>query len=234
MQDKSYAIAIVVVLGICCLGAYVAISGYLNSNPSALTFGTPILQATSIAINLPTDTPAPPTPAVVQTTRPTSAPVPSPLGAFQTITAATTIVIPSALPTPAIRTATPAASVPAAPSCAGFSFCWKYGAPDAILGPTGNECPRNYIWGLVTDATGKGLPNVRIRHQAPNGEYGETMTKDRPDVPGKYDILAPSGTFVIWIVSGGAQLSPQVSVTVQPHTLGSSVCLMRVDFFQQR
>ncbi len=233
MQDKSYAIAIVVVLGICCLGAYVAISGFLNSNPSALTFSTPVLQATSIAINLPTDTPAPTIPAAVQTIRPTSVPVPSPLGAFQTITAAATIVIPPTPPT-LTRTATPAASSPAAQSCAGFPFCWKYGVPDAILGPTGNECPRNYIWGLVTDANGKGLPNVRIRHQAPNGEYGETLTKDKPDVPGKYDILAPSGTFVIWIVSGGAQVSPQVSVAVQPHTPGANVCLMRIDFFQQR
>lgn len=238
MQDKSYAIAIVVILLICCLGMYVAVSGYLNSNPAGLTSSiTPILQTTPVAITIPTDTPLPIKPVTIQPRVPTAPPIPSPLGAFQTITAATTAIaptLPQILPATKAPPASTAASAPAAQSCAGFAYCWKNGAPDIVLGPTGNECPRNYIWGLVTDVNGKGMPNIRIRYRAPNGEIGETTTKDKPDVPGKYDVPAERGTFVVWVSSGGAPASPQVSVLVQPHGAGSSVCLMRVDFFQQK
>lgn len=234
MKDKSYAIAIVVVLGICCLGMYVAVSGYLNSNPSAFSPITPILQATQIAVALPTDTPLPTKAATAASLTPTIAPVPSPLGVFQTITAATTIVIPTPLPTAPRASSAASVASAATQSCAGFQFCWKYGAPDIDLGPTGNECPRNYIWGVVTDANGKGLPNMRVRYRAPNGETGETVTKDKPDVPGKYDVLAPSGTFVVWLTNGGAQVSPQVSVLVQPSPTGGTTCLMRIDFYQQK
>ncbi len=232
MKDKSYVIAVVVVLAICCLGVYVAVSGYLNSNLSGFTSATPILQATSIAVTLPTDTPPASRPVTVMSVA-TAPPLPSPLGAFQTITAATTAVAPTLPPLPPAVKPSPSPPTGATQSCAGFQFCWKTGVPDAILGPTGNECPRNYIWGLITDTNGRGIPNVRIRHRAPNGEIGETFSKDKPDVPGKYDVLAPSGTFIIWVTSGGAQLSPQVSVVVQPHSPGSGVCLMRIDFFQQ-
>jgi hypothetical protein len=235
MQDKSYAIAIVVVLGICCLGMYVAISGYLNSNPAALIASPPpISQATQVVVNLPTETAAPVKPIPTQPGAPTVLAIPSPLGAFQTITAATTVSVPTQLPPPRpVASATPAAQ-PAAQSCAGLQFCFKAGPPDANLGPGGFECPRNYIWGMVTDARGKGLPNIRIRFRAPNGELGETVTKDKPDIPGKYDVLAPSGTFTLWLLGpSGAQASPQVPVLVQPYA-GSGNCLTRVDFVQQQ
>lgn len=238
VKDKSSVIAIVVVLGICCLGMYVAISGYFNSNPSALTSITPILQTTPVAITLPTDTPLPSRTISSQPIAPTMPPVPSPLGAFQTITAATTSTLPTLPPIlPTLRpspASSAGSSAPAQPSCAGFQYCWKNGVPDAALGPTGNECPRNYIWGLVTDVNGKGISNIRLRYRAPNNDVGETNTKDKPDVPGKYDVPAQSGAFVIWIVSGGAPASPQVNVLVQPYSAGSGVCLMRVDFYQQR
>lgn len=232
MKDKSYVIALVVVLGICCLGMFVAVSGFLNSNPAAFTSITPILQTTPVAIVLPTDTPLP---SRTISASPTVPPVPSPLGAFQTITAAVTLpTLPPILPTLRPPSALPTSSpTPAQQACAGFQYCWKNGAPDAVLGPTGNECPRNYIWGMVTDVNGKGIPNIRVRYRAPNGDVGETNTKDRPDVPGKYDVLAPSGVFVIWISNAGAQASPQVNVLVQPHSVGSNICLMRVDFYQQ-
>lgn len=236
MQDKSSVVAIVVVLGICCLGMYVAVSGYLNGNPSGVLSTPPAVQATQVVVNIPTDTPAPIKPVTAQPGVPTIAPVPSPLGAFQTITAATTLIVPTQLPTaprPA-ASATTSAPQPASQSCAGFQFCSKGGPADLSLGPGGSECPRNYIWGLITDGAGKGIPNVRVRFKAPNGDTGETVSKDKPDVPGKYDVLSPSGTFVIWLLGAGeAQLSPQVSVLVQPYA-GSGNCLMRVDFAQQK
>ncbi len=233
MQDKSYVVAVIVVLAICCLGMYVAVSGYLNANPPApgavtITFN---LLATPVAVNLPTDTPASVQPTLPRA--PTVAPIPSPLGAFQTAPATPAGASqPTAAPKPATLPPTQAA-IPGVPSCGNLPFCPKAGPPDANLGPTGNECPRNYIWGLITDASGKGLPNIRIRHKAPNGDIGETVSKDKPDVPGKYDVLAPSGTFVIWIVgASGAPASPQVSILVQPYS-GVGNCPMRVDFVQQ-
>ena len=36
MQDRAYAAAIFVIIGICCIGAYVAISGFANANPGGL------------------------------------------------------------------------------------------------------------------------------------------------------------------------------------------------------
>ena len=36
MQDRYLVIAIIMILAICCLGGYVAVSGYLNSSPSTL------------------------------------------------------------------------------------------------------------------------------------------------------------------------------------------------------
>lgn len=233
MQDKSYVVAIVIVLGICCLGMYVAVTGFLNNNP--IVFSTPtalLVQATPFVITLPTNTIAPAQPVTVKPIAPTAALLPSPQGAFQTITTAATIALPTVAPRTSAATVLP--TQVSALSCTGFQFCWKAGPADINLGPGGQECPRNYIWGLVLDANGKGMPGIKVRHRAPNGDVGETMTKDRPDVPGKYDVLSPSGTFTIWLVgSGGAQISPQIPIQVQAYS-GSGNCPMRVDFVQQR
>ncbi len=198
MQDKSYVVAIVIVLGICCLGMYVAVTGFLNNNP--IVFATPtalLVQATPFLITLPTSTIAPAQPVTVKPIAPTTAPLPSPQGAFQTITTAATIALPTVAPRTSAATVLPTQA--SALSCTGFQFCWKAGPADIALGPGGQECPRNYIWGLVLDANGKGMPGIKVRHRAPNGDVGETTTKDRPDVPGKYDVLSPSGTFTIWL-----------------------------------
>lgn len=37
MQDRAYAVAIFIILGICCIGAYVAVSGFLNANPDGFS-----------------------------------------------------------------------------------------------------------------------------------------------------------------------------------------------------
>jgi hypothetical protein len=222
-------------LGICLLGMCVAVTGFLNNNPLVFTPPTALLvQVTPLVITLPTNTIFPTQMVTVKTVASTSVPLPSPQGAFQTITTAATIALPTAPPRAGASPAPTTLSTAAAQSCTGFQFCSKAGPPDIALGPGGQECPRNYIWGMVTDASGKGLPGIKVRNRAPNGDVGETTTKDKPDFPGKYDVLAPSGSFTIWLVGcGGAQISPQVLIPVQAYS-GTGNCLMRVDFVQQR
>ncbi len=239
MQDKAYAVAIVVVLGICCLGMYVAVSGYLNSNPSALSsLTTPVFQSTQVVVNLPTDTPLPTVTVATQPIVATAAPLPSPLGAFQTITAATTSVAPTLPPVPVRPAASP--TLPPASSsvsCAGFQFCPKGGSGDSTIAPTGVECPRNFIWGRVIDSTGAGIPNARIRFKlTTTGESDAVTTKGLPDPPGIYNIPTgqPGSSGVLWMLdSSGNTISPQITLVTQTYT-GAGNCPTRIDFVQQK
>ncbi len=236
MQDKSYVIAIIVVLGICCLGLYVAVSGYLNSNPPPLVVMTPGIQATSVVIAIPTATAEAIKPVATPANLATLAPVPSPIGAFQTITAETTPLVPTLppnLPTLAPKPVASATTAAGSVSCAGFQYCPKPGLPDYELGPTGNPCPPNYIWGRVVDATGRGVPNMRIRYKLPTGEISDTFSKNSPDPLGKYDIPAQGGTFTLWLLDSAGTLSPQIAVTAQPFS-GAGNCPTRMDFVQQK
>lgn len=234
MQDRYYVIAIIVILAICCLGGYVAISGFLNSNPPALSFLTPGAQSTPIVLAVPTDTPGPAQSATPVVGAPTAVPVPSPLGAFQTIAAATTPLPPKptvAKPATAAPTATPGS---AAVSCGNFPFCPKGGLPDYDLGVGGEPCRSNYIWGHVVDKTGKGMPNVRIRYKLiSTGDVSDAYTKSPPDPIGVYNFPAqPGSTWLVWIVDSGNQASPQVTVTAQGYP-GSGNCPTRIDFVQR-
>ena len=238
MKDRSYAIAIVVVLGICCLGMYVAISGYLNSNPPAPAAITPGVPAAEVVITVPTDTPAPTKPVAALPGAPTAAPIPSPLGAFQTITAAATVVVatqPPTVPRPA-PTASPTPALPSgAPLCGSFPFCVKGGPPDASLAPTGNECPRNFIWGRVVDASGAGLPNWKVRYKTPDGSFDTNPSKGLPDPPGAYNIPAPGGVWIVWLVDDrGSAISPQFTISMPQAYSGAGNCPTRMDFVQQK
>ena len=246
MQDRSYAIAIVLVLAICCLGMYVAVSGYLNSNPSAFTSlsATPAIPATFVVVVINTETPAPTKPGATLAAPPTSAPVPSPLGAFQTITAATTVTVPRGTPTVTPKAALPptvprppSVPSPSAQSCSGFLYCPSGGAPDAQLAPTGDQCPRNYIWGRIVDASGKGIPDVQIRFRGPLGNTDKAQSKGPPDPPGIYNILAPApgGNWTLWLADpNGGQISPQITVIAPQPYLGSGNCPTRIDFKAQK
>ena len=235
MQDKTYVIAIIVVLGICCLGMYVAVSGYLNSNPGAFPDIVAGIQGTPVVVTISTYTPAPTQSVSALPGTPTIAPVPSPLGALQTITAAVTIVVPTPAPTRAAASPT-ATGAPGFPSCAGFAFCAKAGPPDYALGIGGDPCPRNYIWGRVTDTSGHGLRDRKIRFKSPEGIMDNVTTKAPPDPEGVYNIPSiPTNTaWVVWLLdTGGGDASPRVTLTAQPYT-GVGNCPTRIDFVQQR
>jgi hypothetical protein len=235
MQDRYLVIAIIVILAICCLGGYVAVSGFLNSSPSALGALTPALAATPILVAVSTDTPAAIKPAATAAGAVTAAPVPSPLGAFETIAAASSTQPP---PGPAPTIGKPTNQVPTAPvtagqSCSGFSFCAKGGPPDAGLAPQGT-CPSNYIWGRVIDKNGNGMPDMRIRFKLlSTGETDGVVSKGPPDTAGKYNIVAQlGGSWVIWLTDAGSQISPQITVVTKNYG-GGGDCPTRVDFFQQ-
>ncbi len=231
MQDRYLVIAIIVVLAICCLGGYVAVSGYLNSNPPSLSILTPGL-ATPVIVAVSTDTPAPSKPATTAPNVPTAAPVPSPLGAFETIAAASSTQPPPTGSKPASPPTVAPAS--AASSCSGFGFCPKGGPPDYSLGPTGKDCPSNYIWGRVVDKNGNGMPGMRIRFKlVSTGETDTVVSKGPPDPAGVYNIPGqPGSSWVIWLTDAGNQISPQVPVTLQSYG-GAGNCPTRIDFVQQ-
>ena len=224
----------IVILAICCLGGYVAVSGYLNSNPQGFSLLTPQSATTPIVVVVPTDTRGPTKPAATTVGARTAAPVPSPLGAFQTIAASTTQLPPT--PTTA-RPANPPTAAPtsAAPSCSGFAFCPKGGPLDYNLGVGGDPCPRNYIWGRVVDSSGRGIPNVRIRYKlVATGESDSVVTKASPDPPGIYNIPTgqPGSAWILWVVDSNSQVSPQVPITTRAYP-GGGDCPTRIDFVQQ-
>jgi len=237
MQDRTYVIAIVVVLAICCLGMYVAVSGYLNSNPGAFHNIVSSFQGTPVVIAISTYTPVPTQPSAALPKTPTIAAVPSPLGVLQTITAAATIVIPTIAPLATRPVASPTATgALGLPSCAGFAFCPRGGEPDFALGFGGESCPRNSIIGRVVGLDGRGLRDRTIRFINPLGQTGSTMTKGPPDPEGKYDIrsVATSTLWTIWLLDpAGAEVSPRVKLLSQPYT-GVGNCPTRLDFVQQR
>jgi hypothetical protein len=241
LQDRAYAVGIFIVLGICCIGAYVAVSGFTNVNPSGL----------NLSLNSGSPTPSAVTTLDVSTATPGAATVPP----LPTSTAARAVTTPGGsqptptslthgTPTPAfladIPTITLAATsvvsspTPAAGSC-GYPFCPQIGRPDAAMAPTGLPCPINYIWGVVYDKNGAGIPNMEIHYQQLGGASDQTMTKGPPDTRiGGYDIPAGGGTWVLQLFAGGQAQSSQFRIQAHQAFTGGSTCPTRVDFVEQR
>ncbi len=250
MRDRSYAIALVVILAICCLGFYVAVSGYLNSRPpsasSTVIARPPVatLVGSSVATKaLPTQTEVAASATLTATATATVPPPDSPLGFFQTITPSASVTdtpATTASPTKSLPTLPPTAPPPTlspAQSCAAFPFCPVGGPPDAQLAPTGDPCPRNYIWGRIVDLARNGLPDMRVRWKGPLGSTDIVISKSRPDPPGIYNVLSPppGGSWVLWLVdASGKALSPQITLVAPKPYSGSGNCPNRVDFVQQR
>lgn len=247
MTDRSYAIALVLILAICCLGVYVAVSGFVNSAPQSTSAKTlqPVAPSTLIVLLTNTETPSPSEQSATVESMSTIPAMPSPLGAFDAVTGTATvtgvvaIVLPTLrLPTLPVITPTQAGPLPpGAQSCAGFAYCASPGPPDASIAPTNAPCPRNYVWGRVFDTAGRGLVDVRIRYRVPNGNVGTAVSKAPPDPPGKFDIItpAPGGTWIIWVLDAvDKPASPQVAVVAPQDYQGSGMCPTRVDFRAQR
>src|ERR671936_743717 len=77
LQDRAYAAAIFIVIGICCIGAYVALSGFFNAYPGGISITFNTATATTVAetnVQVPTDTPAPPSLTPLPSVPPTQFP----------------------------------------------------------------------------------------------------------------------------------------------------------------
>jgi hypothetical protein len=86
------------------------------------------------------------------------------------------------------------------------------------------------------DLAGKGLPDKKIRFRDPNKELGTVVTKNVPDVAGKYDIPSgtPSSQWIVWVLGDdGNPVSPQVTIMTQNYVAAGN-CPNRIDFKQQR
>lgn len=248
MRDRSSAIALVVILAVCCLGAYVAVSGFLNGRPPSLlpTLAARPGDSTLVAVAtdvIPTVSHAESTATITAAATTTSLPATPPLGFFQTFTASTPVNTPGTTlsPTRSLPTLPPTASAPpqggSIQSCSAFPFCPKGGPPDSQLAPTGDPCPRNYIWGRILDLSGKGITDMRVRFKGPLGNTDVVVSKAPPDPPGIYNILSPppGGSWVLWLVdASGKALSPQITLIAPRPYSGSGNCPNRVDFIQQR
>jgi hypothetical protein len=239
MQDRSYAIAIAVILAICCLGAYVAVSGFMNTRPPSTALDL-VKAITPVSVVLATQTAAPTVPGATLAPPPTSLSNPTPLGVIQTITASATMTGIIPVPTITVRPTSPPPPPSSAPqSCANYQFCPIGGPPsqDPRLVPMGILCPAAYIWGRITDRNGAGIPGARVQFKGPMGEVSQAVSKGPPDEPGIYNIPAGAigGPYVLWMLdAGGAQASPQYTVTAPQGYSGSGNCPTRVDFRSQR
>lgn len=235
MQNRLYAVAILVILGICCLGGYVAFSGFLNSSqPSFIASASRTLPPVSpLVVILGTDTAAPTKPITPGAITPTSA---ATLPIIPIVPSAVLATPTTGTPTATLRPVTPT-SLPPVSTCGVFLFCNVSGPADLSMAPSSaSGCPSTYIWGRVFDTSGKGVPDKKIRFKDPQGELGQAVSKNTPDIPGKYDIPtgAPGSSWVVWIQNDdGSPASPQVSITTQ-NFLGGSTCPNRIDFKQQR
>ncbi len=245
LQDRAYAVGIFIVLGICCIGAYVAVSGFMNVNPKGLNLGLSgptstetVVVATAVVTSTTVSATVAPLPTLVAI-QPTN----TPKGAKPTATSlshgtpspAFLSDIPTITPATDTGTTTPAPSPTASGGGCGSPFCPIGGSPDQNIAPTGQACPRNYLWGLVLDQSGKGIAGWKIHFRDPAGNEGDTTTKAPPDPAGRYDIpTSSSGTWFIQLRdSGGNPQSATIRVDARQTSTDNKVCPTRIDFVPQ-
>ncbi len=249
LQDRAFAVGIFVIMGICCIGAYVAVSGFMNASPSGLGLGlglgdttpSPVVQP-SLAVAAGTIEVATPTPfPSVTAAPPTNTPKgfkPSPTPVSRGTPSPSFLSdIPTAVPvtpgTPSTSATQPATAVAPVSSTCGYKYCPKInGAPDDRA-PTGKPCPPSYLWGFVLNSDGKGAPGVQVRFTTPEGESDRTFTKAPPDPAGRWDVTAGSGMYTIQILDqNNKQLSPAVQIRAGVTDPSGATCPTRLDFVQ--
>lgn len=234
MQDRVYAVAIFLIIGLMCIGVYVAVSGFLNANPEGIRLPSDNVEDTPVAgiiVAIPTETPAPPT----NTPRPTRPPTRTPVGFV-----ASPVPVVTRPPTldfiPTVPTAeqlTPTATFTATPTGCGAEFCPRLGPADA-RGPGGNPCPSDYVWGFVYGRNGEGMSGIKVHFRDNSGNAGQTDSKGNEGEQGKYDIPLGGGTWIVEVMGRKeAILSPAFAVVVGQPWSGSGSCPTHVDFYQQ-
>lgn len=194
MQDRTYAIAFLLILAIICLGAYVAVTTVLFSpRVPTISLGTPTppvpLEVTATPTVLLFPTPTSP-PSLVTPVAPTPTPLPP---AIPTPSPSPT---PTPEPTPTGPTPTPAPPTPVG----GFLYQVL-----RVEGPYRGE--GLYIRGTVYDAEGKPEPGVRVHGYTDADDLGIKISKSSPIDIGQYDFPVGStpGFYHLVIVSKTGQ-----------------------------
>ncbi len=205
MQDRTYAIAFLLVLAIICLGAYVAVTTVLfRPRVPTISLGTPT-PPTPLEVTATPTLPLFPTPTSPSSLVTPVAPTPTPLPpATPTPSPSPT---PTSEPSPTGPTPTPALPTPVG----GFLY--------RLLSIEGPNCQWGaYVRGRVYDAQGNGEPGVRVHLFNPWGYSAIVETKSGPDERGEYNFVlgGESGHFHIEIVNSvGQAISPTWDIDYQ-------------------
>jgi len=185
MQDRTYAIAFLLVLAIICLGAYVAASTVLFSpRVPTISLGTPTPLEVTATPTLPLfPTPTPP-PSHVTPVAPTPTPLPP-----ATPTPSVSLT-PTPEPSPTGPTPTPAPPTPVG----GFLY--------RLLSIEGPICGQGrYIRGTIYDAGGNPEPGVRVNFYTDDRATDDVRsTKDSPGEVGQYDFFLGSVPGLLHVV----------------------------------
>jgi len=205
MQDRTYAIAFLLVLALICLGAYVAVTTILFSpRLPTISLGTPTPPAPTGVTVTPTlplfPTPTSP-PSLVTPVAPTPTPLPP---ATPTPLASLT---PTPEPSPTGPTPTPAPSTPAG----GFLYQVL-----RVEGPYSGQ--GRYIRGTVYDAEGRPEPGVRVHGYTDADDLGIAISKSSPSDIGQYNFPVgslPGAHHLVIVNESGQPISPVCDVNYQ-------------------
>lgn len=205
MESKGYALAFVMVMGIICLGMYVAVSALRANSQPLIRIARPTERTLSaVPDTLATPSPPPATPSPPPPTETPQPPIALPPQASPTATPASANQSPLPSPTATVPVATPTTYV---------SYAFVPNGPvkgDFTQGCTGGA----YIFGFVRDANGNLLEGVRIQASDAWGNHLPAITKGGADL-GKYDVpishVANSWNVTVTDAQG-SPLSPVVSV----------------------
>lgn len=263
-QERIFPVAILFVLGICCIGAYVAVSGFMLASPNgpdlsflnsvrttaAFNAGT-VTSSAERATRLPgTSTPGPTAVSAATLTitpvgfKPSATPSPSrtstepPIpAALPNVTFAVTRQASAPGPQPGQTTApTQAGSFN---SACGFEFCPQPGPPDANLGPTHQACPSGYLWGQAYDENGKGVGGS-LGWKVVATREGSTAEafplKTRPDPEGIWNVATGGGgSWTLQLLDGNNRpLSSKYGIAAGNVNGPGGTCGTRVDFKKAR
>lgn len=238
MENRAYAFAFMVVLGIICLGAYVAVSALLDTGGDPIirfdggsTTPTPVPVTTRAGTRTPTPTNTPNIPVIPTIIFPTATPVP-PTNTPTLRPFPTPALIPTRTPTPVDTpppvqsTALPPPPGPTnTPTADARTFQYRVDSGPAV--DRTRRCSSGvYIYGFVRDAQNNPLPGVRVK-------YGVTNVINPPAAVTEakgYELFVRSETtwYVLIVDNGDRPLSPTVNVRTPAE--GSGECWVKLDW----
>ncbi len=222
MRDVTTSVAAFLILAVLATGIYLAIQKYHQVNAAASAIALPDVDTVEDLVNSLLgggSTPAPPPPTPSGAAKHQTTPTPPPATPSPTVThqAPRTAATPPATEEPTPTLAPPPTPVaPPTPTPAATAAVTRR-FPFALQGPVrhDNECPGQYIMGVVRDTRGNPLAGVTVRMEDEYGNSATQVSKSTPGEVGRYDFVltgVPRRIYV-WIVDeGGNPISPRVEI----------------------